>query len=140
MAAGRILSRELFLHVLDLEVERARRYQNCFGVLWLKLSQLPGQEKRKGLQECYQSLSNWLRGELRESDIVGSLGDDQLVALLPYADLWGSGDVRSRLEGSLKYFDFKNAGYEVMIDQICFPKDGTVTEDLVRKVTGIKTS
>lgn len=140
MAAGRILSRELFLYVLDLEVERARRYQNFFCVLRLKLSQLAGQEKRKGLQESYQSLSNWLRGELRESDIVGSLGDDQLAALLPYADLWGSGHVRSCLEGSLRYFDFKNAGYEIMIDQICFPKDGTVTEDLVRKVTGIETS
>jgi len=136
MATGRILSRELFLYVLDLEVERARRYQNCFGVLWLKLSQIPGQEKRKGLQECYQSLGNWLRGELRESDILGSLGDDYLAVLLPYADVAGSGYVRSRLEGGLKYFDFKNAGYLVTIDQVSYPKDATVTKDLVPKVSG----
>ena len=140
MAAARILSRDLFLYVLDLEVERARRYQNFFCVLKLKLSQLSGQEKGKGLQECYHSLCSWLQGELRESDILGSLGDDQLAVLLPYADLLGSGHVRSRLEGGLKYFNFKNAGYEVMIDQVCFPKDGTVTEDLIRKVTGIEAS
>ena len=140
MGIGRFVDRELFLGILDLEVKRGRRYQNFFCVLKLRLSQLPGREEGKGLQKCYQLISNWLGGELRESDILGSLGDDQLAALLPYADLSGSGHVRSRLEGNLKYFDFKNDGYEIMIDQICFPKDATVTEDLVRKVTGREAS
>lgn len=123
--------------MLDLEVERARRYQEFFCVLKLKLSRLPGQEEGKDLKKCYQSLGNYLRGELRESDILGSLGgDDQLVALLPYADPRGSELVRSRLEDSLKYFGFKDAGYEVMIDHFCFPRDGTVMEDLVHKLIG----
>ena len=97
---------------------------------------LPGQEDARGLQKCYQSLLNWLREELRESDLLGSLGDDHLAVLLPYADLSVSRQVKTRLEDSLKYFGFKNDGYEVTIDQICFPKDGTVTKDLVSKVTG----
>ena len=132
------LSRELFLYVLDLEVERARRYQDFFCVLKLKLFPLPGQEEGKGLQKCHRSLTNWLREELRESDLLGSLGDDHLAVLLPYADLSVSRQVKSRLEDSLKYFGFQNDGYEVMIDQICFPKDAAVTKDLVSKVTGIE--
>lgn len=138
MGVTRFLSRELFLYILDLEVERARRYQEFFSVLRLKLFPLPGQHVGEGQQKCYQSLINWLGGELRESDLVGSLGDDHLAVLLPYADLSVGRHVKTRLEDSLKYFGFKNDGYEVTIDQICFPKDGTVTKDLVSKVTGIE--
>ncbi len=128
----------MFLYILDLEVERARRYQDFFSILKVKLLPLPGQEDARGLQKCYRSLLNWLREELRESDLLGSLGDCHLAVLLPYADLSGSKQVKSRLEDSLRYFGFKNDGYEVTIDQICFPKDGTVTKDLIRKVTGIE--
>ena len=137
---GRFLSRELFLRILDLEVKRARRYQGSFCVVKLKLSPLTAQEHGKRLQKNYQSFSKWLRGELREIDVIGSLGDNQLAVLLPYADLSGSGHVRSRLEGRLKYFDFKKYGYQVMIEQICFPQDGTATEDLVHKVIGTEAS
>ena len=61
-----------------------------------------------------------------------------MAVLLPYADLSVGRHVKTRIEDNLKYFGFKNDGYEVMIDQICFPKDGTVTKDLVSKVTGIE--
>ena len=130
---GRFLNRELFLYALDLEVRRARRYQGFFCVLKLKLSALRGQENGKRLQKNYQSLCKWLGGELREIDVIGSLGDNQLAVLLPYADLSGSGHARSRLEAKLRYSNF---GYQVLIDQICYPKDGKATEDLVRKVMG----
>ena len=74
--------------------------------------------------------------ELRESDILGSLGDDQLAILLLYADPAAGGRARSRLEGSLKYYEFKNKGYEVMFDQISFPMDGTDMPDLIEKLLG----
>lgn len=134
MEIGRTLSRELFLYLLDLEVKRSRRYQNFFCLLNIKLYQIPGRKNGKSLPECYQKLARWLIEELRESDILGSLVDDQLVALLPYADRSASNRVRSRFQGNLHHYDLKNEGYEVMIDQICFPKDGTDTADLVRKI------
>ena len=134
MERGLILNRELFLCLLDLEVKRAIRYQDFFSILKLKLSRLPGYENGKGLQTCYQALSSLLIEELRESDILGSLEDDQLAILLPYADLSQSSLARSRLEGSLKYYEFKDKGYEVMTDLICFPMDGTDTADLIGKL------
>ncbi len=138
MEIGRILNRELFLYLLDLEVKRARRYQNFFCILSLKLSRLPDSGNEKNLQNCFQTLSHWLSEELRESDILGTLGDDQLAALLPYADLSSGAHARARFEGSLKYFNFKNDGFQLTIDQVCFPKDGTDTADLIRKITGIE--
>ena len=138
MEIGRILNRELFLYLLDLEVKRARRYQNFFCILSLKLSRLSDSGNEKKLQNCFQTLSHWLSEELRESDILGSLGDHQLAALLPYADLSSGSHARERYEGSLKYFNFKNDGFELTIHQVCFPKDGTDTADLIRKITGIE--
>lgn len=129
-----MLNRELFLCTLDLEVKRARRAQYSFCVLKLKLFKLPGKEKGKGVKKCYESLANLLRRELREIDILGSLGDDELAVLLPYTDLSGIVRVRSRLERRLRYLDFNNDGYEVMIDQICFPKGGTEFENFKDKV------
>ncbi len=138
MEIGRILNRELFLYLLDLEVKRSRRYQNFFCLLSLKLSRLPGYENDKGIKTCFQALSHWLAEELRESDILGSLADNQLAALLPYADLSAGGHARSRFEGSLRYFNFQNEGCALTIDQVCFPKDGTDTTDLIRKITEVQ--
>jgi hypothetical protein len=136
MELSRILSRELFIYFLDLEVKRARRYQNFFSILILKLSQLASHDNGKGLQTCHEKLKHLLEEELRESDILGALAENTLVALLPYADISAGGHAKSHFEGSLKYYDFKNEGYEVKIEQLCFPVDGTDTPDIVKKVIG----
>ena len=137
---NRILKQETFLYLLDLEVKRARRYQDFFCVLVLKLNRLPSHDNGKGQQTCYQTLTNLLTGELRESDILGSLGETGLAALLPYADSSAGNVAKSRFEGSLKYCDFESEGYEVMVDQICFPVDGTDIRDLMKKVVGTEAS
>lgn len=136
MALSRILNQEIFLHFLDLEVKRARRYQNYFSVLILNLVQLSSKENGSGLHNCYDQLSHLLREEFRESDILGSLGENKLAALLPYADGSAGGQARSHFQASLEYCDFKKEGYEVKIEQFCFPMDGTDTRDLIRKVIG----
>jgi hypothetical protein len=87
MGLSRILKHEIFLYLLDLEVKRARRYQNFFSVLILKLVQLSNKDNSRGLHNCYNQLSHLLREEFRESDILASLGENKLVALLPYADM-----------------------------------------------------
>ena len=133
---GRILNREIFLYLLDLEVKRARRYQNFFSVLILKLVQLSRKDNGSGLHNCYNQLSHLSQEEFRESDLLGSVGEDMLVALLPYADVSAGGKARSHFEASLEYYDFKKEGYEVRIDHICFPMDGTDTQSLIKKVIG----
>lgn len=133
---GRILNKDLFLYLLDLEVKRARRYQNFLNLLLLNLRQLPRNDDGRYFQTCQQTLGNLLSREMRETDILGSLGKDKLVALLPYADASAGGHAKSRLEGTLKYYDFKDKGYEVTIDQISFPINGADTIDLIKKALG----
>jgi hypothetical protein len=136
--SGRIFARDFFLQLLDLEVKRARRYQNFFCILVMRLNQLSDHDNGIHHNSCYQKLTHLLEDELRESDILGSLDDNSVVALLPYGDVAAGNNTRFRFEGCLKYFDFKNDGYEVAIDQIIFPMDGTDTSEIVKKVTAAK--
>ena len=92
--SGRILERDFFLQLLDLEVRRARRYQNFFCILVMKLNQLWGQDNGMHRNSCYEKLTRSLKGELRESDILGSLNDDCVAAILPYGDA-GAGELLS---------------------------------------------
>lgn len=135
-AFGRILNRDSFLFLLDLEVKRSRRYQNFLCLMLFKIKQFSQKDNGRGLEACYRILSDLLMEEIRESDIIGSLGSDKLVVLLPYADVKAGDYVQSRFEDALKYCDFKNKGLEVIIDQVCFPIHGTDTTDLIKRALG----
>jgi hypothetical protein len=134
---GRILARDMFLNLLDLEVRRSRRYQNFFCILVMRLNQVSNHDNGTHQLSCYQKLTHLLEEELRESDILGSLGDNCVAAILPYGDCTAGDITRSRFEGSLKYYDFKQDGYEVRIERVCFPMDGTDTTDIIKKVKTI---
>jgi GGDEF domain-containing protein len=129
----RVLDKSVFLFLIDLEVKRARRYQNFLCILTLKLNAL-SKDESGDLQTCYQMLTNLLTEEIRESDIIGQLSRDMVGVLLPYADVSAGNDAISRFEHSLKYWDFKHKGYEVMIGQVSFPAHETNTESLVKRV------
>jgi PleD family two-component response regulator len=132
-ADSRILNRDLFLFLLELEVKRARRYQNFLCLMLFKINSFPKEGNGGDLKACYQTLSDLLLEEVRESDIIGSLELNKLMVLLPYADGKAGAHVKSRLEVALKYFDFKSKGLEIMIDQVCFPVNGSDTMDLIKK-------
>jgi len=129
----RILNKSVFLTLLDLEVKRARRYQNFLSILILKLNAL-SKDDSGDLQTCYQMLADLLTEEIRESDIIGHLSKDVMGVLLPYADVSAGSEAKSRFEDTLKYCDFKCKGYEVKIDQVSFPIHGTSNTSLIEKV------
>ena len=135
---NRVLDQEIFLYLLDLEVKRSRRYQNFFCILILKLKELPDQKNGKGLKACYQRLAHLMAEEARDSDVMGTLGEKSLAVILPYADMSSGGFTRSRFENSLQFCDFTREGYQVVVEQVCFPSDGADTPDLVRKVVGVE--
>ncbi len=134
LESNRILNKDFFLYLLDHEVKRARRYQNFYCLLLLKVMTIVSQEEGNGVHACFKILKNLLLEGVRESDVLGSLGENRLVILLPYADVSAGGAAKSRLEKALKYYDFGSKGCQVLINQICFPYNGTDTADLIQKV------
>jgi len=130
----RILNRNLFLFILDIEVKRSRRYQNFLSLMLLKMKQFSQEGDRGGLEVCSRKLGHFLVEETRESDIIGSLELGRLAVLLPYADMKAGAHVKSRLEDALRYYDFnKGKGIEITIDQVCFPVNGSDTMDLINR-------
>src|SRR4030043_240737 len=83
----RILSKDLFLYLLGLEVKRGRRFQNFLSILILDLVVLPKGDGGEDIETTYQMLTTLLKDEMRETDIFGALGENRLIILLPYADL-----------------------------------------------------
>lgn len=128
----RILNRDLFLYLLDLEVKRAQRYQNFLSILILKLNAL-SKDGSGDLQTSYQMLANLLSEEIRGTDILGHLSKNRVGALLPYADVSAGANAKSRFEDTLKCCDFRSKGYEVVVDQVSFPMHGTNTTSLVKR-------
>jgi len=133
---GPILNKNLFLFLLNHEVKRAFRYQNFLSILLLKLIPCSAIDNEEGFRGCYQTLQNVLVEEVRETDLLGSVGENKLAVLLPYADVMAGGYAKSRFETNLKHYDFRKKGYEVMVRQFCFPRNGTDTLDLVKEAMG----
>jgi GGDEF domain-containing protein len=132
-APNRVLNRELFLFLLDHEVKRARRYQNFICLLLLRLQPSSKNNNDTDFQDCHRMVSNLLMEEMRESDIIGYFGKNQLVVLLPYADILAGDHAKCRFEAVLKCFDIESKGYELLVEKICFPKNGTDPVQLVRE-------
>jgi len=129
-----ILSKDLILYLLDLEVKRGRRYQNFLSILILDLIALPKGDGGTDVETTYQMLTTLLKDEVRETDIFGALGENRLIVLLPYADLSAGELAKSRFETILEHYDFKSRGYKVKVHQVSFPTNGTDTAELMKKL------
>jgi PleD family two-component response regulator len=136
----RVLNRDLLLFLLDLEVKRARRYQNFFSILILKLVQSSSDHNGESLRICYDRLADLLTNEIRETDIIGSLGKDKLAVLLPYGDVSAGSLAMARIENLMNVYGFKSDVYSVVVQQICFPMNGTSALDIIKKAVGEETS
>ncbi len=128
----RVLDRELFLFLLDLEVKRARRYQNFFCLMLLNIIPITRNEFDEREIDC-QRLGDILLEETRESDMIGFLTINRLAILLPYADTKAGDQMQSRFENTLRYYDFKGKQFEVSFKQICFPVNEVDTMDIIRE-------
>lgn len=127
----RILGRDFFLHLLDLEMKRARRYQNFVSLLLLRVSPLSG-ESPMNLSGCCAKLKEILADEMRETDLIGAFTQDKMVALMPYASECSGNKAKGRIERMLKFCDFEREGCQIAIQAICFPANVTNIADLLR--------
>ncbi len=137
-AFGNVFNRQSFLILLDLEIKRARRYQNCLSLLSLTFSHLvpsPG----GNTSISFKTLANLVKSELRDSDIVGQGVGNRLLVMLPYADMKGTHRVRERLEKILCEYGFGREGFTVEINEVCFPTHATNFNELLQIVGNLET-
>lgn len=130
----RVLGQNLFFLLLDHEVKRARRYQNFISLLHLRLKVSGEGGSPDQLETCHEILGDLLSLEIRDSDLLAPLEEDGWLILLPYADLQTGEKAKSRLEETLRYFDFQKRGFEIAIDLWEFPGHWTDTQDLFHQL------
>jgi len=133
LSYGRVLDRDLFFFLLDLEVKRSRRYQNFLCLMLLKIKPFSINDNGEKRDTYDQILRDILKEETRDSDIIGSLGKNRLAVLLPYADLKAGDHVKSRFENTLKYYELKDREFAIIFDQVCFPINGADTMDFIKR-------
>ena len=93
-----------FFELSDSEFKRSLRYNNPLSVLMLEVCGAWGQPKGEYayiLDESMQAVAEVMLNHLRESDILGRIGQHEFAATLPQTDLIGATELAARLKRSL---------------------------------------
>jgi hypothetical protein len=134
LAIDRIVAREVFLHFLDLEIKRARRYQNFFSVMRFELCN-EGEETRSQPKSS-RSLGKLLEGEVRETDVVGQMKKNEFMILLPYCDSLGADVVNKRLKSLIRDFHLGERGLRIKSALISFPVQANDMNEILIRLNG----
>lgn len=81
-----IHNRRAFIEILELEMERSRRYGTLFTLAYLDIDYFKGVNDRLGHVEgdrLLKAVAHQLQTTVRTSDTIGRLGGDEFAILLP---------------------------------------------------------
>jgi diguanylate cyclase (GGDEF)-like protein len=124
-----LFNRRYFLRRLDEEVERARRYEQPFSVLFVDVDHFKALNDSLGhgvgdkvLVELAQCLKRWARG----SDIVARYGGDEFVVLLPMTDPEKASRVGERIREQVSTHPFpRRKRVTVSVGIAGYPESGS---------------
>jgi GGDEF domain-containing protein len=139
IGGGKMFSRnhvftgENFFRLLDLEIKRARRYQNLFGVLRFELNNR-GSTISGNLGKDLKFVLKLVREEIRETDVLGQTEKNEIMVILPYCDSSGLEVVYARLNNLIRDFHFGDHQVKVHSGFVCFPMEGTDMEEILNKL------
>jgi GGDEF domain-containing protein len=128
-----IFEREDFFRLLDLEIKRARRYQNFFSVMRFELHN----SRNRGVRtrgKTLTSLVKLLRDEIRETDVIGQTKKNEIMIILPYCDSSGADFLNKRLNSLVEDFYFGKKGFEIMSGLISFPVQANDMTEIIDKL------
>lgn len=99
-----LLDRGSFLRELSRELARARRHGGGGALVIVELDQFAGlndSRRYKAGDETLRDVAVMFQEELRETDIFGQVGDDELAALLPLATEREAAEVARRIAAAV---------------------------------------
>ncbi|RMD97456.1 MAG: diguanylate cyclase [Deltaproteobacteria bacterium] len=119
--AHRVLDPQVFDYFLDLEVDRARRYQNYVSLLSLKIEPEEGNGRLE--EKDFEALVHLLREELREVDVIGRNEDGSISVILLHADLQSTEQVVARIYERLSEYtlDVEGEKKTIAVGGACCP-------------------
>jgi hypothetical protein len=121
----KVLRRDVFEYLLDLEVRRATRYQLPLAVVAIE----PAGREQPSRALAGATLAETLRAALRGTDLIGRDGVARYHVLLPLADVAAARGVLDRLA---RHRDPEGALW-LVAGAACFPAHGSRAEQLLRR-------
>lgn len=126
-------------NVLQLEIERARRYGLRFSLLIIDIDNFKAYNDKYGHllgDELLIRYGKFLIENSRKVDTVCRYGGDEFVIILPETTKQSVRNVNERIRNKLRGHRFsikdKKISLMVTIGESSFPDDGSTSEDLIR--------
>jgi diguanylate cyclase (GGDEF)-like protein len=133
-----LLNHQAFTRELEMELERARRYERGLSLVFLDLDQFKRINDTHGHPEgdrVLRRLARVLRESLRSSDVAGRLGGDEFAACLVESDPDAAGLFVARLTGELDELVVGGElpeGFSVSPGVAHFPTEAATSDELFR--------
>jgi diguanylate cyclase (GGDEF)-like protein len=139
-------NRQFFEDHLDREHKRALRTGGSLAVVVLALDRFAAVVRAFGEaigDEILQNVTQLLRGQLRDSDLIVRYGVEQFAVLLPDTDRHGADLVAEHLRHELEFASFLTEKGEVQVTAsigiaLCDPKTETIDRTLARALETIR--
>jgi len=125
-----ILPEEPLKFLLKKECERAERYSNFFSILIVEL-EIPQLD-----DPLFSTTANLIRSGIRDSDIMGTLQDKDLLVILHHADAQNTDEIamriRHRIQEYAHRFPQDSKGQQIRVGAACFPTHAPTPQDLFK--------
>ncbi len=115
------LNRNMTLFLLDWEIQKAKRYPGTFSAILISIREIELQ-RATALDVDYNSpeirnqLLERLRKSIRKVDIVGTLGENRILLLLPITPLHGARVLAEKIQRILKRQRFTLQGIPARVE------------------------
>ncbi|MGA1843525.1 MAG: GGDEF domain-containing protein [bacterium] len=129
---------------LDEEMKRAKRYTQFLSIVLISVDSLTEEIKKSGLESVAEKLrrfGDFIRANLRDTDILSQLKPGVLALILPETNLDGASSLSERLKEQIilaySNFDSANPNQEkaLSIGIASYPTDARMIEELLYKGT-----
>ncbi|MEK7309004.1 MAG: sensor domain-containing diguanylate cyclase, partial [Nitrospirota bacterium] len=129
-----------FQHILDLEVQRAKRYGREFSLLMLDIDFFKNFNDTYGHQtgdDILKAISQNIKKEVRVMDVSARYGGEEFAVILPETPLQFGVQVAERLckTVSCQMFHIQGSNVQVTlsIGVASFPADAETSDDLIKR-------
>jgi diguanylate cyclase (GGDEF)-like protein/PAS domain S-box-containing protein len=103
-ALTRCLNRRSFFERFEMEFNRARRYDVALSCIMIDIDRFKAINDRHGHQagdQVLQRIADWIRSELRGSDLLCRYGGEEFCLLLPHANAEDGARVAERIKNTV---------------------------------------
>ncbi|MBI5042845.1 MAG: GGDEF domain-containing protein [Nitrospirae bacterium] len=132
----KVLKRDVFEYLLDLEIKRAMRYQYFFSLLIIEPDL---QVDVHNEADIIKAIAEIISDEVRATDTIGRMGKNNFYVMLPHSETSCTITVAERIRNRVESYTFSKSNgvtkKTISIGAACFPTHSNELKNLVNNAT-----